>query len=117
MNAPDHGRTYRYDRGCRCEECRTAHSERCARELANRKERLAVDSTIRPHGDTNTYRNWGCRCDLCTDAYTSATRKARDQRPHGNKLRRMVMGYDPGPHMARYRKIQPFGREWINDET
>lgn len=68
-----HGKasTYRSvpGRNCRCEECRTANTERARAERASRTARLAADPGLIPHGTASTYNNWGCRCDPCSVAH------------------------------------------------
>lgn len=71
-----------YVRGCRCDVCTQANTDRCR---ARRDERLAarvevngrlvvVDETqVENHGKRSTYMNWGCRCVPCTDSNTVAT--------------------------------------------
>lgn len=70
-DGPTHGlaSTYRSRRyKCRCEPCRLAHRELCQQEKASRRERLAANPSIAPHGVGATYRNWACRCGPCSAA-------------------------------------------------
>lgn len=61
--------TYRSRRyKCRCEPCTAAHRKLVAQEKASRRERLAADPSLAPHGTVQTYTNWGCRCEACTEA-------------------------------------------------
>ena len=55
-----------YRRGCRCDICRAANTERCAEYRAKRLERAASDGVPDDveHGHS-AYQNWGCRCDIC----------------------------------------------------
>jgi hypothetical protein len=78
-----HGVT-RYQAGCRCEVCTTAHRERM-RGWATR-----VAGSPPEHGTVNAYTNYGCRCGPCKAAQSEENRrqyekrKARsDQAPHG----------------------------------
>jgi WhiB family redox-sensing transcriptional regulator len=41
---------------------------RQAEQAADRRQRLAADPTLAPHAEPSTYRNWGCRCELCRNA-------------------------------------------------
>lgn len=62
---------YRYECGCRCDLCQSAHAARMRRRRA---ERYAMDP--KPpyvvHGKPATYGNWGCRCRPCLDAHNQA---------------------------------------------
>lgn len=72
------GSTYSY--GCRCDECRAAHSKRTL--LARRRRRKQLPYTLLYHGEYSTYINWQCRCEECRDAgrrYAAAKRK-RDKK-------------------------------------
>lgn len=69
-----HGNASTYRRGCRCAECKKAHTARILRMTADRTRRLAEDPSLAPHGKRSTYSNWGCRCELCTEANTVACR-------------------------------------------
>ena len=76
-----HGLPSTYRHGCRCEDCRVAHTAYTVVERAVRAERLAADPTLAPHGKRTTYTNWGCRCALCVTANTQQdSRKVRRER-------------------------------------
>lgn len=67
-----HGTAQRYRQGCHCDECRAANTE-YNRELRN------------GYGDPPThsesgYRNYGCRCKVCTEAHSVAQREYRARR-------------------------------------
>ena len=62
-----------------------------------RAARLAADPGLQPHGVKNTYREWGCRCEPCTQANSAALLAASQDRaarlaanpalrPHGVEL-------------------------------
>lgn len=72
-----HGTTRCYQAGCDCPPCRKAIARARKKTRANRKARLAADPTLRPHGEVETYRDWGCRCDLCKAAHAEAMRDYR----------------------------------------
>lgn len=55
----DHGTTYRYKQGCRCDECREAIRE-------NRRKMRARGPKV--HGRESSYTNYGCRCEACSTA-------------------------------------------------
>lgn len=57
-----HGTAGRYQKGCRCDVCTDANTER---------NRLGIQSRIGREPEVHnasTYRNWGCTCDICTKA-------------------------------------------------
>lgn len=56
---------------CRCTECREAHRVAMAAWKAQ-----AVHREPYRH-DAAAYRNWGCRCEICTAANSAASRKTR----------------------------------------
>lgn len=66
-----HGTVVSYQRrGCRCDECRAAHTERAQRARLSRQARNA-DA---PHGTASGYDNWKCRCATCRAANSDARR-------------------------------------------
>lgn len=71
-----------YKRGCRCEKCRTHHTARLAAGKADRYARRAAGTAQFTHG-ANAYKNWGCRCTICSQAASKvnaaqhAARRAR----------------------------------------
>lgn len=97
----EHG-LWGYRHGCRCLDCKAGKSAQYIIERDSRAARLQADPTLRPHGNRNTYVNWGCRCELCCKAgykdYTSPRRK------------RLL--YLPVKKADRIRP-KPFGREWL----
>ena len=60
---PAHGTDSRYTKGCRCDECRSAHAE--ARR--NLRARYRVEG-FPSHGTYGSYSN-GCHCAECTAAF------------------------------------------------
>lgn len=69
-----------YNGGCRCDDCRRTHRQRCARVTAALRARPREDV---PHGTYGGYTNWGCRCEACTQAHNTAQlarTAARNQR-------------------------------------
>lgn len=66
-----HGSRYRYQRGCRCDECReamrVAHRELKKREAPN-------------HGTVSGYVNYACRCDPCRMAGAEDNRRRKERR-------------------------------------
>ena len=68
---PLHGSRYRYQRGCRCEECKEA-IRIAQRELRGR--------TPPNHGTVSGYLNYGCMCDPCRQAGSANNRKRRAER-------------------------------------
>ena len=71
---PQHGTPIRYRKGCRCPECRQAHSARLAAGRADRLARMAAGTATFKHGASG-YQNWGCRCDICTRANRARNRR------------------------------------------
>lgn len=65
-----HGRHGTYNAGCRCDECKAAQVTKVLAERRSRRAKLDLypDLPI-DHGKYTTYNNWGCRCDLCIEAY------------------------------------------------
>lgn len=73
----EHGTTTRYNRGCRCEDCREAKRRARAKSLGNN----GTGGTGRApkHGTLHTYRELGCRCAACRTSnsrYEVARRQA-----------------------------------------
>lgn len=66
-----HGTDSKYRGGCRCENCRAAHTE-ALRKRRERKQAWPVLIPDRAHGTEGGYSNHGCRCDLCKDAHRLA---------------------------------------------
>ena len=60
-----------YRHGCRCRVCRSANA---ASSLAFTNN---ADLSKAPHGTTQGYRRWGCRCDACCAASTEYQRGYR----------------------------------------
>lgn len=113
---PEHG----YQMGCRCDVCKRAKARDAMRvKRAERSARLKADPTLRMHGDSNTYTNWGCRCTLCCAAWNvSSSGDRRTRRKPGVREERERLLYKPltgNPH--RRRNVEPFGREWLDDNT
>jgi AraC-like DNA-binding protein len=66
--SPLHGSYYRYQEGCRCDECRAAQKA-YMKKLQERGPR--------EHGTESAYRNYKCRCDECRAAGSAANRRYR----------------------------------------
>lgn len=60
-----HGRAYQYRKGCRCEPCHTAFTTQHRQLRARRNQLRAAGIVTVPHG-LGGYKNWGCRCPVCT---------------------------------------------------
>lgn len=72
--------------GCDCEPCKAAvrdyradlRARRYALRITGANGRpLALTNfagTPLPHSSATTYREWGCRCDLCTATATTSSR-------------------------------------------
>lgn len=75
-----HGTQYGYSKGCRCGACKAAN-------VAPRKARFAQRYLFHPeapHGTTNGFSNYGCRCPACRKAmadYDLALKKRRSGSP------------------------------------
>lgn len=125
---PEHNYS-RYRRGlCKCEVCRAENAGRYRVEREERVARLAADPAIRPHGDRNTYQNWGCRCAPCRSAAyeyavaaprTPKTKQSRraSRGVRGLSVERERLLYEPMPGFNRHNTPEPFGREWLSDAS
>lgn len=74
--SPAHGTPNAYKRGCRCEACRSANTQRTREAREQRRLRLVggqVSADQISHG-RSAYTNWGCRCETCVSAHTRACR-------------------------------------------
>jgi hypothetical protein len=112
VTAIQHGTYNAYrNRGCRCDACRTAHTDYCRTHQKAGYERVpcACGKTKRPdavkcracrnaevaadHGTESKY-SAGCRCDECREAATAAKRRRREAArvPCSNGCGRMVEG-------------------------
>lgn len=67
----------RYNRGCRCDECRAIATAKSAARKWRRILRTVTGENGKPyavdapnHGTVSTYTNWGCRCDPCREVNT-----------------------------------------------
>jgi hypothetical protein len=87
MTISFHGASkYANDR-CRCDVCRAGHRVRCERRRAERLELRVVNDDGRlvatadvPHGSVATYKNWGCRCEPCTQVHSADLARRRSAR-------------------------------------
>lgn len=61
----EHGTHTRYRSGCRCQQCKTAHTESNKEYRRRNKSHLIGPTQI--HGTATRYR-YGCRCDECSRA-------------------------------------------------
>jgi hypothetical protein len=66
--------------GCGCDVCTMAHTNYQWWSRKRRAERLAADPTLAPHGEKQTYSNWGCRCAACRAANARSSAEYRAQR-------------------------------------
>lgn len=62
---------------CRCRVCKDGNAMYQAEQRAKRRARLEADPTQAPHGEASTYANWGCRCDLCLEAFMDDIKQRR----------------------------------------
>lgn len=63
-----------YGRGCRCEECRDANTEKQRVTVRKMREKGLPPGDAR-HGTDGGYRNWGCRCKPCRRAGAEKNRE------------------------------------------
>lgn len=68
--APLHGTRYRYQQGCKCDECKKAAVD---------YQKRYQDMTPTSH-DYSGYTNYGCRCDICREAARVQNRKYQQTR-------------------------------------
>lgn len=85
----------------RCGLCREEKTESHRMRMQRRRQQLAEDPTIRPHGNLTTYTHWGCKCDVCRKAATLARSSYKKYRS-GHQL----------PRTVNVSQTLPFGREW-----
>lgn len=78
--SPLHGTKYRYNRGCRCDECR---------EASRRHQRSLRQKEPRQHGTVSAYINFACRCNPCRKAGSDNNRQYRERRKHARLLHGM----------------------------
>ncbi len=57
-----HGTPRRYQDGCKCDPCTDQNTMR--NEIARQKRAGRVPSVH----NASTYRNWNCKCDICSEA-------------------------------------------------
>jgi len=69
--APEHGTRYRYQCGCKCDECVKANRE---------EHRLLINREPPNHGTVSGYVNYQCRCDPCKRAGSENNRQRRIER-------------------------------------
>lgn len=82
-----HGTGTNYNRGCRCEPCvlfNRGRSERTRKRLAAEFEAGVKEPK---HGQVSTYTNYGCRCELCSEAHAEALVKE-----YKSRVRRLKSG-------------------------
>lgn len=68
--ACSHGVRVTYMAGCRCDGCRRANAD----YNLSRKAKLRTSERPTPHGTTDGYGSFGCRCASCVAAKRAATR-------------------------------------------
>ena len=86
-----HGHVQCYNAGCRCEECKQAHTVRMDKARKAR-EAKKLDPNDPRHGTVNLYRNFGCRCVPCTKVTTEYNEEHHEawRRRQGMKYRGKV---------------------------
>lgn len=72
-----HGRCHDGPSGTACAVCRAGNAEHYREAVARRAARLRANPGLRPHGQVNTYRNWGCHCGECREAWRNRPRKTQ----------------------------------------
>lgn len=90
-----HGTNARYAGGCRCDDCKKAHSDYQKRHRKDRLPDLLANPNHPAHGTVNGHKT-GCRCDKCNQAMkmqrVRLSRKARvkmespDSKLHGTNV-------------------------------
>ena len=85
-----------YRRGCRCEGCRAANAARHRKLRADRRSRGATPNV---HGSTG-YSNYGCRCDVCVEAWRLRC-NASDAAARKRAEERRISGEEPPEHGVR----------------
>ena len=80
---PAHGTRSRYatctdgENGGRCEDCKRANRDAAAAGRLARRNRRKYPKAKIPHG-LGGYRNYGCRCDICSEAASKAMADYRE---------------------------------------
>jgi len=103
-----HGTAVAYGKHkCRCDVCRAGNTRRKIQQYQDRRARVTADPSLVTHGTPNAANTWGCPCDQCRPI------RAAIELAHAN--RRRGRGTDePLTPMQRYKRIAPFGREWLD---
>ena len=77
----EHGTDTRYNQGCRCSNCRSAHADAGRAYRQRLRERVAAGKATIPHGTTHAYVNYGCRCATCCELWSQYMRGRRRPAP------------------------------------
>jgi hypothetical protein len=68
-----------YRRGCRCADCLAANAA-YHRMCRNDRLRLVEEHTAEFEHGPSAYTNWGCRCEICTEANKARCREYQTRR-------------------------------------
>lgn len=71
----EHGNYLKYNRGCRCAECKSAWAQYSKDRRKARAEAGSIPLHV--HGSVNGYANYSCRCARCSQAASEAYRAHR----------------------------------------
>lgn len=69
----DHGTANRYNKGCRCADCKQAKSDYMRDQYAKARSTVTQDGNTQinpaaPHGTRRGYAEFGCHCTPCSNA-------------------------------------------------
>lgn len=73
LKKSEHGTPSMYNRGCRCEPCKTRQRQRAKEQQAKRLAKVQAGEASFAHG-LSGYTNWNCRCAVCKAAGSDANR-------------------------------------------
>jgi hypothetical protein len=76
-----HGSNHAYDKGCRCDPCRSFKREKDRLRRERRKAGAAAGTLDTPHGTETGYTKYYCRCDLCRSAWAEYQREWAERNP------------------------------------
>ena len=82
MSNAKHGTARRYALLCRCDICTDGNTQRMYVQRVRRE-----DGVPTVH-NASTYRNWGCKCEVCTAAHLDMMRAKRSAAGRGKNYRK-----------------------------
>ena len=80
----EHGTRAMYQKGCRCQECKSAQARGAHEYREKRKAQGAQNPELIPHGTYSGYITWCCRCEECSTVH----REYQRERARNGKIKR-----------------------------